>query len=330
MENSEITASFGVSDIASIYELKSGHINRTFLVECFNGEKYILQSLNSSVFRDPEAVMGNIRIIEELFNGADCGNVCVPQYVITADGKNYIESDGEIYRLYRYVEPITDNANQHYLMGFSFGTFMRLLNGKGVCLAVTIEKFHSFSNYFSLLTSADNNSFLKKIDKIIMMRLDSVCETLQQVFTVDFIKRNVHNDAKSDNIIFGEKCTVIDLDTAMSGYAAIDYGDMIRSACTAEQLNFTIIRDITRGFANGLSGLLTDDEIYSLYYGILYVTGELAVRYLIDYLSNEKYFKGRSSAYCLSRANDLLRQLNLFIKHGEDITSIIYKAFKKQ
>jgi hypothetical protein len=165
---------------------------------------------------------------------------------------------------------------------------------------------------------------------MIMRRLDSLGETLEQVFTVDFPKRNIHGDAKISNLILKKNCTVIDLDTVMQSYAAIDYGDMIRSVCPSELLELTVIRDVTNGFALGLDGILTDDEIYSLYYGILYVTGELAVRYLIDYLSDEKYFRCKTSADCLSRANELLRQLSVFISHGEEITSIIYKSFKKK
>lgn len=325
-----IIALFGIEDVVSVRNLKSGHINRTFLAECTSGEKYVLQSLNGDVFANPEAVMSNIGKITSVIaknNGCD---VKVPEYILTADGKNYAESGGEIYRLYRYTEPCQCSESNGYVTGYSYGCFMRMINAKGVRLKNTIEHFHSFSSYFSTLTAADSVSGLKKIDGVVMRRLSSLSEMLSQVFTVDFPKRNVHNDAKKDNIIIGTPCTVIDLDTAMSGYAAVDYGDIIRSSCTGENVDFSVIRDITYGFADGLNGILTDDEIDSLYYGILYVTGELAVRYLIDYLSEKKYFIGKTTAECLRRANTLLGQLSIFINCSEEITSIIYKAFKKQ
>lgn len=326
----EVIQYFGIDGVIGISEVNDGHINSTFHVECRNGESYILQSLNRSIFHSPGTVMSNIKKIEKAFADSSEEKVTVPHYLLTADGANYVEEDDNVYRMYKFVGEKSGISDRFYMTGFSFGTFIRKLGRKNIRLEAAIDNFHSFQGYFSLLTAADKSSPFKKIDNIVMGRLDSLRETLEQVFTVDFPRRNVHNDAKISNVILGEQCTVIDLDTAMEGYAAIDYGDMIRSVCSAEELDFTVIRDITRGFADGLEGALTDDEIYSLYYGILYVTGELAVRYLIDYLSEEKYFKDKSSAACLSRANELLRQLSIFISAGDEITSIIYKTFKKQ
>lgn len=326
----DIIQQFGISSAVRISEIESGHINTTFLAECTDGESYILQSLNRSVFRSPEAVMRNIAVIEKAFAEYAEEKVTVPHYMCTPEGANFTEYGNEIYRLYTYTEPFPEKPDRFYMTGFSFGIFIRRLSVRNIRLETSIENFHSFSSYFSHLTAADSCSSLKKIDSIVMRRLDSLLDTLEQVFTVDFPMRNVHNDAKIGNVIFGERCTVIDLDTAMEGYAALDYGDMIRSVCTAEKLDLTAVRDITLGFADGLGGLLSEDEVYSLYYGILYVTGELAVRYLIDYLRDEKYFKDKTSSACLSRANDLLRQLNMFIAGGDEITAIIYKAFKKK
>ena len=330
MNFNDIIKCFGIDGTIQISEIKDGHINHTFLVECPGGENYVLQSINRKVFHNPENIMENINRIEKVFEAHEEESVTIPHYICTENGQNYVEFEDEIYRMYNYTAPSENVNNKFYMSGFSFGTFIRRIGVRSIRLKPTIENFHSYSSYFSLLVSADKNSGLKKIDKIIMGRLDSLRDTLEQVFTVDFPKRNVHNDAKISNVIFGEKCTVIDLDTAMDGYAAIDYGDLIRSVCTSEQLDFKVICDVTNGFAAGLEGILTDDEIYSLYYGMLYVTGELAVRYLIDYLSEEKYFNGKSSAECLNRANELLRQLNLFISGGDELVSIIYKAFKKQ
>ena len=329
MELLEVTKSFGIDEIISITEINGGHINNTFLIESKNG-RYILQSLNSEVFLKPKTVMKNIAKLQRVFENTEQTYVQVPHYLYNSDNLNYTEHDGKIYRMYEYIEPSeTDLNNKYRSAGFAFGSFIRILGEKSTKLEPTIENYHSYSAYFAQLVTADKNSSLKKIDSIIMRRLDSLEDTLKQVFTGDSPKRNIHGDAKINNIILGKNTTVIDLDTVMKGYAAIDYGDMIRSFCTSEKLNLTLIRDTTNGFAEGLNGTLNDDEIYSLYYGILYVTGELAVRYLTDYLSGGKYFKDKTASSCLSRANELLRQLSIFISHGDEITAIIYKAFKK-
>lgn len=330
MEINEIAEKFGVNGISEVSRLRGGHINRTYLAVTENGVKYIIQSLNTDVFGNPQAVMSNISKIENIFENAVEEKICVPHYLCTEEGVNFLETEREIYRAYVYSAPLRSRKYDRYGEGYAFGSFMRMLNASKLKLEVTVENFHSFPVYFSALASADAKSAMKKIDKSIMRRLASVSETLSQVFTVDFPKKNVHNDAKCSNLIPGEKYTVIDLDTAMEGFAAIDYGDLIRSVCTGVRLDIKTVMELTRGFADGLGGILTDDEIDSLYYGILYVTAELAVRYLTDYLSETKYFKGKNSAECLGRANELLGQLNMFISGGDDITDIIYKAFGKQ
>lgn len=329
MNTLDILYQFGIENIVSVSEISSGHINKTFIVECMDNKKLVLQSLNKKIFQNSDLVMKNLTAIERQYEASDCHDIIIPHYLYAGEN-NYFVKDGELFRLYTYFQELESCSGKHYKLGNAFGSYIKMLNSKNIHLENTIENFHNFSSYFTMLAAADSSSMLKKIDKSVMIRLGTLKETLSQVFTVDFPKRNVHNDAKLDNVIFGEKCMIIDLDTTMLGYAAIDFGDMIRSSCSFGELDFTVIRDITKGFANGTGGILNDDEIYSLYYGILYVTGELAVRYLIDYLSVEKYFKEKSSAACLSRANELLVQLNSFITHGDDIISIIYKEFKKQ
>jgi hypothetical protein len=112
----------------------------------------------------------------------------------------------------------------------------------------------------------------------------------------------------------------------MSGYAAIDFGDMVRSVMREGVPDMTAARDLTKGFAKGLGGLLTKSEVGSLYYGILWAVGELAVRYLTDYITGEGYFR-RSSGECLARADQLLGQLRGFMAMGGQITEMIRECF---
>ena len=137
----------------------------------------------------------------------------------------------------------------------------------------------------------------------------------------DVPKRSIHGDAKADNIIIGEPCSVIDLDTMMQGYAAIDYGDMVRSA------DISRLDELTKGFAEGLDGLLTEKEVKSLYYGVLWVTGELAVRYLIDVYSEKPYFKGKTREQCRERADSLVKQLADIENMQESFENVIKKYF---
>ena len=137
----------------------------------------------------------------------------------------------------------------------------------------------------------------------------------------------IHGDAKADNVLIGDALTVIDLDTAMEGYAAIDFGDLVRSLCVGDMSDLSPVRAAAQGFAEGLDGLLTAEEVSSLYYGILRSTGELAVRYLADSLREEKYFRGKSTADCIARAEELMAQIEAFIAARSELNEIIAEAF---
>ncbi|MDE6666543.1 MAG: aminoglycoside phosphotransferase family protein [Ruminococcus sp.] len=297
-----------------ISTINTGHINRTYLVENRTG-KYILQSLNQKVFRSPEKVINNIRKIEQAFRESGERSVTVPHY-LTAKEKSLIEANGEVWRVYEYTEQSDFPENCDYLTGYAFGKFINILNNTDLKLETTIEKFHDFDRYYDRFINLDG-----KTDPDIIKRLDRLKKTLSQIFTPDFPVRNVHNDAKTNNIVFGQKITIIDLDTAMSGFVAVDYGDMIRSG------GIKAIESITHDFADGLNGMLTIEEINSLYYGILYVTGELALRYFYDWLSGDRYFVTKTPEQCYKRAEELMSQLDYFEKNSDSIKKIINKAF---
>lgn len=262
-----------------------------------------MQSINRKVFRNPRAVMGNIRKVEQAFKVSGQDIITVPHF-LNAGNENFLEMDGEVWRIYEYTEKSGFPENHDYMTGYAFGTFINILNSEDIVLKNTIESFHNFDGYYNRLP-AD-----------IMKRFSSLRDRLE-IFR-DVPERNVHNDAKKDNIIFGDRTTIIDLDTTMKGFVAIDYGDMIRSGGDIER--------ITQGFADGLNGILSGAEIDSLYYGILYVTGELAIRYIIDSVSEERYFTTKTPEQCCRRAEDLLIQLECF-ENSPDIENIIHKAF---
>ncbi len=308
---------FGLPEASELTELNAGHINQTFLAVC-GGEKYILQALNRSVFLAPEAVMDNLSRIEAAFE--DVSGIAVPHFISAGD-KNYATADNKVWRMYRYITAVADSAADAAAAGRLFGAFIRIMDGHELNKTPAIEEFHGFDRYFAAL-SAQNRT-----EQELMSKLDRLRDELGQVFTASLKKRIIHGDAKPDNIIISDTPTIIDLDTAMYGYAAIDYGDLVRSVCRGKEQFMTEISEVTQGFALGLDGLLGADEISSLYYGTLWLTGELAVRYLTDAYRDVKYFRGKSSADCLARAEELLRQLDIFTACGEEIKEIINNAF---
>lgn len=234
-----ILEKFGLSGILSVTKLNNGHINSSYLVDCPKG-RYVLQNLSSTIFPEPEIVMRNISRIEKAFRANPNEKITVPHY-LEADGRNYAEENGRIWRVYEYTEEQENFPRKSYYHGLAVGTFLRIVNTGGIEFEKPLAEFHDM-----------NNSSLPI--------------------------RNIHGDTKADNIIFGDNITVIDLDTATRGYIAADYGDMIRSV-TSESVDLQVIREATEGFARGIGEIMTEAEIASLYDGAVFIIGELAQRY---------------------------------------------------
>ncbi|MCM1133051.1 MAG: aminoglycoside phosphotransferase family protein [Ruminococcus flavefaciens] len=276
----DITVKFGIADVVSLTELKKGHTNTTYRLECGSG-KYILQSLNRDIFKNPEIVMSNISLIEKAFESEK--SLVIPHYLSCGD-RNYTEQDGRLWRICRYIENIPNTVNRNYLHGYAVGRFLRVVNSGGFEFENPID-LHNFGLNLPL--------------------------------------RNIHGDTKLDNIIFGRKPAIIDFDTAMHGYICADYGDMIRSA-TTEAFSLPLIREITKGFASGLCGMLTAEEIASLYDGIVLITSELLERYR----QGNRNFPNKTPEQCLERENQLTRQLGEFRSHKDETVNIINSCFE--
>lgn len=124
MEIRRIASIFGVNNVIDVKELKIGHINRTFLLDCPHG-RYILQSLNREIFKNPKIISENTDMIVKVFSeNPDCG-VSVPDF-LRSDGRIYIEVNSKVWRMYRYIEPLSEYSP--YLHGFAAGRFFRVIN----------------------------------------------------------------------------------------------------------------------------------------------------------------------------------------------------------
>lgn len=159
MDISHIAGLFGVGDVLAAEELRSGHINRSFLLDC-SGGRYILQSLNRDIFKNPEIIAVNTDMISAAFSGnSDCG-VRVP-FFLKSGGSMYLEENGEIWRMYSYIEPTGEYSA--YMHGFAVGRFLKVLNSGDVKLEIPL-KLHEFDLTLPLRnihgdTKADNIIF---------------------------------------------------------------------------------------------------------------------------------------------------------------------------
>lgn len=270
---------FGVGDICNITEINKGHINRTFLADS-GDEGYVIQLLSAEICRSPEIIWENIAAIEKAAAAfPDCG-IAIPEY-LRANGRGYVEYNGGIWRMYRYIE--ADAAYSPYMHGFSVGRFLRVINSADITLKTAV-KLHDFDFPLPM--------------------------------------RNIHGDTKADNIIFGNIPTIIDFDTAMRGYAFVDFGDMLRSV-TSNGFDMEKVRAAVSGFFEGVGDLLTKEEVSSLASGTRLIMTELMERYAGGCMS----FPNKTPEHCRKRRCQLEVQLEEFHRHEDEIADYVLEIY---
>jgi Ser/Thr protein kinase RdoA (MazF antagonist) len=133
----------------------------------------------------------------------------------------------------------------------------------------------------------------------------------------------VHNDAKLANVLFdaasGDPLCVVDLDTVMPGLALFDFGDLVRSMATraAEdepdlsrvRLEPELFERIARGYIAATRDLLTPAERELLVPAAQVIVFEQAVRFLIDHLDGDRYYRIARPGHNLDRCRTQLALL---------------------
>ena len=116
--------------------------------------------------------------------------------------------------------------------------------------------------------------------------------------------RVTHNDTKISNILFdqqGDVLCVIDLDTVMSSTSLNDFGDAIRSYANtgAEddknldnvELSLEMFEAYTKGYLSERKSTMTESEKSWLAFSAKFITFEQVLRFLMDYIDGDTYYK---------------------------------------
>ena len=111
-----------------------GNVNKTYKVTYRREEgtlkSYIVQQVNTFVFRKPEQVMHNIDLVTEHIRAKSTEGIPL-HFHHTVDRKTYIYADDAFWRLYNYIPSVTYNTceNTEVLQhaGEAFGRFQKNL-----------------------------------------------------------------------------------------------------------------------------------------------------------------------------------------------------------
>ena len=154
--------------------------------------------------------------------------------------------------------------------------------------------------------------------------------------------RVTHNDTKINNILFdrqGEVLCAIDLDTVMASTSLNDFGDAIRSyANTGDEddrdlsrvgLSLEMFRAYTEGYLSQRAKQLTDSEIDHLAFSARYITFEQVLRFLMDYIDGDTYYKVKYPGHNLVRTHAQYRLLQSMEEHYGEMCRIVRETVDK-
>ena len=360
--SAEIVSQFQISGtVRAVYPYGNGHINETFCVICTDEEnnmnRYILQKMNTTIFKAPEELIQNIDNVTHFLkekiakNGGDSTRETLT-LVPTKENQKYLKTDdNKYYRMYPYIEDAVcldavRNEEDFYNCALSFGNFQRLLSDfPADTLFETIPDFHNTVDRLEKFKKAVDEDVCdrkKEVTAEIQFVLDRTadCSVIYNALQNNEIPLRVtHNDTKLNNIMIdkhsGKGICVIDLDTVMPGSALYDYGDSIRfgaSTGAEDEIDLDLIScDLklfevyTKGYIEGCGGSLTARELELLPLGAKLMTLECGIRFLTDYLQNDIYFKVHRKGHNLDRARTQFKLVYDMEQKWEQMQQIVRK-----
>lgn len=339
-------------DLCEIITIGSGLINHTWKIN-FQGKYYILQRINSDVFKLPQQIDDNILLLTNYLKED------YPEYFFVSPIKSlkgntmiFLEEFG-YFRLFHFVESsttytATENSKQAYEAARQFGRFTRLLSGLHTeNLKIVIPDFHNLSlRYEQFIEATKNGNHERHIiaEKGItyLFSQKQIVEDYENLVQKNlFTKRVTHFDTKISNVLFNENdegLCVIDLDTVMPGYFISDVGDMIRTyVCPVteeeEDTSKIVIREtyfeaIVHGYLSEMRDVLSDAEIKYFVYAGKFMIYMQAMRFLTDYLNNDIYYGAKYETHNLVRANNQIELLKALIKKENLLNKIVARSLE--
>ena len=298
-----------------------GRINDTWMV----AESHVLQRLNGTVFTHPEAVMRNLsRVLAH-----DATLLLAP--VPTRSGSDFvIDERGDLWRLFprrlaRNFESLPPSL--FAAAAEAYGGFLARFAAFVHPLEPVIDGFHDLERYLAALDEAPPGADAER----------GVVDAFRHAFAAPRRGRVIHGDCKANNLLFhrtrDEVVAIIDLDTVMVGDPAWDFGDLVRSAfagteesATAPALSAAGLAALARGFATGM-GTLEDVTRFST--APAYMSLMLGVRFLVDHLSDDVYFKVSAHGDNLRRARGQLALAQAFLDARPTLTAALDRALRE-
>lgn len=325
---------FDYQQLVSLSPFGTGHINDTYRLEIRESgqlQAWLLQRLNHQVFRQPAAVMDNIRLVaKHLASQSYPLKILSPRPTLSGEYL-YHDDGGNYWRVFPFFENTVtyervETPAQAFEAARAFGAFARALNGLDVAqLQATIPGFHNGEKRLADFLTALENAIPERLSEA-QTEVDTILHNqliFKKVAELKLPLRAIHHDTKINNLLFdastGKAACVIDLDTVMPGIVLSDFGDLVRTSVSLAdedeadlskvQFRQAIYDALLEGFLAEMGGLLTPAELGALPVAGPWLTLMQAIRFIGDYLAGDVYYKVKHPKHNLVRGRN---QLALF------------------
>ncbi|MBE9519446.1 MAG: aminoglycoside phosphotransferase family protein [Bacteroidetes bacterium] len=336
-----------------------GHINDSYrLTNTMDDQPdYLLQRVNHNVFKDVPLLMNNMVLVTDHV-AAKVRNIYPDEVerrsltiVPTIDGLTYFKDpEGNFWRVLRFIEDhlvfdSTTDPDIAYEGAKTFGAFSAMLNDlPAEKVGTVIPDFHNMKWRLTQLEQSIRKDAAGRL-KVVKEEIDYVESRAKMMLTIHELGekgtiplRVTHNDTKISNVLFDldrKGLCVIDLDTIQPGYVTSDFGDGIRTLTnTGEEddenldrvtMDLGLYEAFASGFLDSTREILLDAEKDALLYAGLLFPYMQAVRFLIDYLDGDTYYKVKHPEHNLVRTRAQLK----LTKDGEDKMDKLKAIIKK-
>lgn len=318
--------------VKTVEPLGEGFINDTFIIYTKeDSPKYILQRKNKRVFSPIPAMMENIQKVCDHIKAKvkkDGGDPMREAMTIIPanDGKLYfLDEEDEYWAVSLFIEDTiayeaAETPELAYAGGKGIGKFQSLVSDLKEPLTDILPGFHNirirYEQWDAVLKKNPVGRKAEVAEEIgwIESRREEMMNFWKLVENGTIPTRVSHNDTKINNILFdknGEVLCVIDLDTVLNSTILNDFGDAIRYYTNTGKeddtnldnvsMDMNIFTAFAKGYLEEAGSFLTDKELEYLAFSAKYITYEQVLRFLMDYIDGDNYYKIKSEDHNLLR-----------------------------
>ncbi len=340
--------------VASVKPLGEGFINDTLTVtlEGRDTPSYILQRKNHHVFPNVPAMMDNIdKVTRHIKSKVHDPLRQTLTVVPTKDGALYYkDEDGNFWAMCLFIAGTmtyqrADSPETAYQGGLGLGQFHHLVSDFKEPLAVVIEGFHDLGFRFRQWDEAVKRDAAGRVKDLaeeiswIESRREKMMDFWSKVESGEIPRRVTHGDTKISNFLFNEDdaslLCAIDLDTMMTSTLLSDTGDALRSYTnTGEEddrdlskvsMGMPMFQAYMEGYLSMMKGSLTESELKYLAFSGIYITFEQVLRFLMDYIDGDTYYKTKYPGHNLVRTRAQYKLLQSMEEQLPEMEAMICK-----